>query len=130
MYTYPITYKDFRGNERTEEFLFNMEPSELADWHFTHEGGMDVHINKIMKANDKSELIKLFRELVEKSYGVLSDDGRYFRKTKESLEEFKSTKAYSEIYLALASDAKIASEFIKGVMPTDEELQRQIHSEG
>lgn len=131
MYTYPLKYKDFLGNEREEEFLFNMEPSELADWHFGQEGGMDKHIEKIMKAKDKPELIRLFRELVEKSYGKLTDDGKYFRKSPEILAEFKSTRAYSEIYLALAGNAKIAGEFIKGVMPTDEELQRQIgHSEG
>lgn len=128
MYTYSLKYKDFLGNEREEEFFFNMEPSELADWHFGREGGMDKHIEKIMKAKDRPELIRLFRELVDKSYGVLTDDGRYFRKNPEYLSEFKSTRAYSEIYLALASDAKLASEFIKGVMPTDDELQRQIHS--
>jgi hypothetical protein len=128
MYTYPLKYKDFLGNEREEEFLFNMEPAELADWHFGRNGGMDKHIEKIMKAKDRPKLIALFRDLVDRSYGVLTEDGRYFRKSPEILKEFKSTKAYSEIYLALASDAKLASEFIKGVMPTDEELQRQIHS--
>lgn len=129
MYTYPLTYTDFLGKERTAEFLFNIEPNELADWHFTKDGGMDKFIEKVIKTEDKKELLGLFRELVNMSYGELSDDGIYFRKSPDILKKFQSTKAYSIIYMALASDADLASKFIAGVLPSEEELQRQLHAD-
>mgnify|MGYP007065598478 CR=1 FL=1 len=36
-----VTYTDYNGVERTEDFYFNLTRSELIEMHLTTEGGME-----------------------------------------------------------------------------------------
>ena len=58
-----VTYTDYNGVERTEDFYFNLTRSELMEMHLTTEGGMDEKINSIIKAKSQRELEKLFKEI-------------------------------------------------------------------
>ena len=42
--------------------------------------------------------------------------GRKFVKSKESLEDFKATNAYSDLYMELATNQDKGAEFIAGVV--------------
>ena len=81
------------------------------------DGGYAAMIDKIVKAKDTPALIKIFKELLLKSYGIKSDDGRRFIKSEELSREFTQTPAYSDLYMMLATDDKQASAFIKNIMP-------------
>ena len=61
----------------------------------------------------------MFKDLVLKAYGVKSDDGRRFIKSKELSEEFAQTEAYSQIFMELATDADAAAKFVNGIIPAD-----------
>ena len=61
----------------------------------------------------------MFKDLVLKAYGVKSDDGRRFIKSKELSDEFSQTEAYSQIFMELATDDKAAAAFINGIVPAD-----------
>ena len=61
--------------------------------------------------------MELFKELLQKSYGVKSDDGKRFIKSKELTEAFVQTEAYSELFVILASNADEATEFVNGIIP-------------
>ena len=119
MYKKTITYEDYNGNKRTEDFYFALSKAEITEMQLGVEGGFAAMIDKIIKAQDTPALIKIFKELLLKSYGVKSDDGRRFIKNDELVEEFTQTPAYSEIYMMLATDEKQASAFIKNIMPAD-----------
>ena len=54
-----ITYTDYNGVERTEDFYFNLTRAELMEMHLTTDGGMDDKINGIIKAKSQKELEKL-----------------------------------------------------------------------
>lgn len=112
-----ITYVDYDGNKRTEDFYFNLSKAELLEMEMITEGGYAEMIRKIIDAQDGPRLVKLFKEVVFKSYGVKSDDGRRFIKSEELSEAFSQTEAYSDLYMKLATDAKEASEFVNGIMP-------------
>ena len=71
----------------------------------------------VIDAKDTPALIKIFKDLVLKSYGEKSPDGKRFIKTKELTEAFSQTEAYSEIFMELATNDKVASEFVKGITP-------------
>jgi hypothetical protein len=60
-----------------------------------------------------------FREILEMSVGVRSEDGRRFIRTREYTEEFMQTEAYSELFMALVTDAEFGAEFVKGLLPAD-----------
>lgn len=119
MYKITETYTDYDDNQRTEDFYFNYSKAELADLQFSVAGGLAGMIDKIIKTNDIPELVKLFRELIQKAYGQKSNDGRRFMKSPELTKEFTETVAYSQIYMRLATDSKAAQEFINKVVPKD-----------
>lgn len=119
MYKITETYTDYDDNQRTEDFYFNYSQAELADMQFSVAGGLAGMIDKIIKTNDTPELVKLFRELIQKAYGEKSNDGRRFMKSPELTKEFTETEAYSQIYIRLATDSKAAQDFINNVIPKD-----------
>mgnify|MGYP003325394612 CR=1 FL=1 len=104
MITKTITYKDFLGNERTEKFSFHFSEAELGEMELTTEGGMGAYIKKITDEKDAKKLAELFKDVIQKSYGKLSEDGRRFKKSPEILEDFVETNAYSKLWLELATN--------------------------
>lgn len=112
-----ITYTDYNGVERTENFYFNLSKAEVMEMELSADGGMTAAIQKIIDAKDIPSIIRVFKDLVLKSYGVKSDDGRRFIKSKEISEAFAQTEAYSQIFMELATDAEAASAFINGIIP-------------
>jgi hypothetical protein len=114
-----ITYTDYNGIERTEEFYFNLTKAELMEMELTKEGGFLDEIKRIVQAKDTVEIVKLFKEIILKAYGQKSSDGKRFIKSKELSEEFTQTEAYSILYVELATNAEEASKFINGIIPAD-----------
>ncbi|MBQ5473573.1 MAG: hypothetical protein IIT65_02515 [Lachnospiraceae bacterium] len=119
MYVIREKYKDWLGNDREEDFRFNISKSELTKMQFSKDGGFDVYLKRVMDSQSQSELMKVFEEILAMSYGVISDDGRDFVKTPEVLAKFESTVAYDNIYMRLVSDSNFASEFVNNVFPAE-----------
>lgn len=117
MYKKTISYVDYNGVEREEDFYFDLSEAEIMEMQLGIQGGYSEMIDKIIKAKDTPALIKIFKELLLKSYGVKSADGRRFIKNEQVVEEFMQTPAYSELYMMLATDDKEASNFIKKIIP-------------
>ena len=114
-----VTYVDYNGVERTEDFYFNLSKAEVAEMELSVEGGFSKMIEEIVKSNDNVRIIELFKEMVLKAYGEKSADGRRFVKSKELSEAFSQTEAYSEIFMELALDEKAAAAFVNGIMPAN-----------
>lgn len=119
MYKITETYEDYDGNKRTEDFYFNFSKAEIIDMQFGIEGGFAAKVNRIIAAQNVPELIKIFKDLITRSYGQKSDDGRRFIKSEELTKDFIETPAFSQIYMRLATDAKAAEEFVNHVIPKD-----------
>lgn len=115
-----ITYNDYNGVERTEDFYFNLSKAELMEMEMSISGGLTEMIEKIVATKDAPAIIKIFKELVLKAYGEKSADGKRFEKKNGALAEaFAETEAYSQIFMELATDADKAAEFVNGIMPSD-----------
>lgn len=112
-----ITYKDYNGVERTEDFMFNLTKAEILEMQLAKDGGMDAAIKKIVDAKDAPEIMKVFKDLILKSYGIVSDDGRRFIKSKEISDSFAQTEAFSMLFMELATDTDAASAFVNGIVP-------------
>lgn len=115
-----ITYTDYNGTERTEDFYFNLTKAELMEMQLSKNGGLDVSIRKIVDSQDAPGIIKIFKDLILKAYGEKSDDGKRFMKSKEISDAFSQTEAYSQLFMELATDADAASKFINGIVPAAE----------
>lgn len=116
MITKTITYTDFLDEERTETFRFNLSEAELMKWELSKEGTLTEHIKRIQETVDVPKLIDLYSELIDRSYGIMDPTGRKFVKSKEALEDFKATNAYSDLYMELATNQDKGAEFIAGVV--------------
>lgn len=112
-----ITFTDYNGTSRTEDFYFNLTKAEITEMEMGTTGGMAEMIKRIVAAQDAPAIIDVFKKLILKAYGVKSPDGRRFIKSKELSEEFSQTEAYSELFMELAQDADKAAEFVNGIVP-------------
>ena len=114
-----MTYTDFNGVERKEDFYFNLTKAEILEMQLEKEGGLAEKIQAIVDSKNVPELIKIFKELILRSYGKKSDDGKRFIKSPELSREFTQTEAYSELFMELATDSDAASAFINGIIPAN-----------
>ena len=114
-----VTYVDYNGVERTEDFYFNLSKAEVTEMELSVDGGFSKMIEEIVKSKDNVRIMELFKEMVLKAYGEKSADGRRFVKSKELSEAFSQTEAYSEIFMELALDEKAAAAFVNGIMPAN-----------
>ena len=89
-----ITYTDYDGVERTEDFYFNLTRAEVTEMEMSTEGGLSEKINRIVQAKDVPSIIKIFKDLIIRSYGVNSPDGRRFIKDEELTKEFTQTEEF------------------------------------
>ena len=112
-----VTYTDYNGSERTEDFYFNLTKAEIMEMALTTVGGLSAMIEKIVAAKDGPTIIKTFKDLVLKAYGEKSADGRRFIKSPEIAEAFSQTEAYSQIFMELATDDEAAAKFVNGIIP-------------
>ena len=118
MFKKTITYTDYNGSERTEDFYFNLSKAELMEMEMSMAGGMEAMLQKIIAAQDTSKIIEMFKKIILKAYGEKSDDGKRFIKSPELSKAFSETEAYSNFFVELAQDAGKASEFINGIIPS------------
>lgn len=112
-----IKYTDYKGNQREEELHFNLNKAEIAEMELSHSGGFNQKLERIIKTQDSEEIVSIFKNIILKSYGVISDDGKRFIKSDELRLAFEQTEAYSELFMELISDADAASAFVNGVIP-------------
>lgn len=122
-----ITYTDYDGNERTEDFYFNLSKAELTEMELTTEGGLQTVLKNIVEARDIPRITAMFKKLLLMSYGQKSADGKRFIKSQQLSEEFAQTEAYSNLFLELLSDEDAAAAFVKGIVPAD--LAKEVNQE-
>ena len=114
-----IKYTDYNGVEREEDHYFNLTEAEVMEMEMSTKGGLAEMIQRIIAAQDAPAIIKVFKDLIRKAYGVKSADGKRFIKSEEIWAEFEQTEAYSMLFMELATDADAASKFINAIVPAD-----------
>jgi hypothetical protein len=114
-----ITYTDYNGIERTEDFYFNLTKAEVMEMEMSTTGGLAEMIQRIVAAKDQPAIIKIFKDLILKAYGEKSADGKRFMKSDEIRTGFEQTEAYSQLFMELATDADAAAKFVNGIVPAD-----------
>lgn len=114
-----ITFTDYNGVEKKKDYRFNLSKAELLEMEIGSVGGYGEMVQKIIDAQDSQQLIDIFKKLILKAYGEISNDGERFIKSEELSTAFSQTEAYSKLFMELAFDDKAASEFVNGIMPSD-----------
>lgn len=125
-----VTYTDFDGNERIETLHFNLTQTELIDMAMGLPGDVTETLGDdpskidpetagiaLMNKLGGQGIINFIKELVLKSYGEKSEDGRRFIKDETITKEFSQTLAYDAIIMEFMTDDVAAAEFINKIIP-------------
>lgn len=114
-----ITYTDYDGAERTEDFYFNLSRAEVVEMEaMDGDGGaMSSLLSKIVQEKDVRKIMENFKKIIEKSYGEKSPDGKRFIKSPEMSKAFMESEAYSELMMELIGNADAAAAFANGILP-------------
>lgn len=114
-----ITFVDWFGVERTEDHYFNLSKPEVVNMQGSVDGGYDVKLKGIAAELNGFAIMEFFEDLIKRSYGVKSEDGRRFMKSEEISRAFMETPAYEKLYEELITDDKAAAAFVNAVFPAD-----------
>lgn len=113
-----ITYIDYDGNERTEDFYFNLNESETMKLELGEVGTLTEKIKRIISARNVPEIMKVFDELISISYGEKSPDGREFVKSEELSKKFMQTEAYNKLFMRFVTEDGYAAKFFEAIIPS------------
>lgn len=118
-----ITYTDYNGQTRTEEFMFNYSRADASRLVMSTKEGLEAFLKRIAKEEDRTKMFGFLEEFILKAYGEKSDDGRRFIKSEELSTAFSQTEAYSILLMELldGGDQAIA-DFVNAVVPKPEEV--------
>lgn len=113
-----ITYTDYNGATRTEDFYFNLTKVELMRMEANVQGGLSNKLERVSKAQDAAAVMEVMEDLIRKSYGKKTADGG-FVKRQDYVDEFVSTEAYSELFMEMITNADAAAAFVNGIIPAN-----------
>lgn len=119
MFKKTIKYIDYNGDERKEDFYFNLNKAELMEMQLSQNGGLQNYLMRIIKTKESPELVKIFKEIILMAYGEKSLDGKRFLKSDEIRRNFECSEAYSELFMELATNSDSAAEFVNALLPDD-----------
>lgn len=121
-----ISYTDYDGNERTEDFYFNLSKAEIIEMELGTAGGMKKMLERIVAAQDGKRIMETFREIILKAYGEKTPDGKRFTKSRELSEAFSQTEAYTNLFVELVTNSEAASQFINAIVPQEAIVEAEI----
>ncbi len=124
-----INYTDFDGKERSEDFYFNLTKRELAELNlrYPNNDGLKGYVEKIVKEQNVRKVYETIKEIVLLSYGIKSDDGKHFNKSKAISNDFVNTMAFDELIMSFFGEtedeakegAEELSRFVQGILPAN-----------
>lgn len=125
-----ITFEDFMGTPRTEEFMFHIKESDWNKWmaKYAKFGGIQGYLQDLANSKDVNAQTEFFDEMICMAYGVMAQNGRNFIQGGEVLADFKSSAAYDALFMELLTKPNAVQEFLTGIMPKKfmDEIRKKI----
>lgn len=115
-----MTYEGYNGESITEDFYFSLSKAELIEMEMVAEGGSysDLMAN-IVAEEDKQKILDTFKDIILRSIGRRSEDGRRFIKNQEIRDEFEQTPAFGDLLVEFYTESDQAALFVAGIVPSD-----------
>ena len=114
----PLTYTGTDGKQKTRDFYFNLTKGEIAEIQLTLPGGLEGFAEHIGDDPDvePEEVVRIFKELIVKSYGKRTAEGKFIKDPRFT-QEFAASDAYSELFLKFINNENNFTEnFLTGIM--------------
>ena len=121
MYCKTINYQDYDGKDRSEVHYFNLDEGELMEMYMSVPGGYPAMLERVVAEQREPELFKIFKEIVTKSYGEKTSDGKYFLKEDEDgrplVRKFVQSRAYSALMMEFMTNTQSFTDFANKIIP-------------
>lgn len=117
MFTVNVTYIDFDDQEYTERLYFNMTKVEFMRWQAESGDNLTERMKTALEKHDSSKIMDYFEELIRRSYGEKSDDGKRFVKDPQKTRDFMTSAAYDELFWRITQNQEECNAFMRGVLP-------------
>lgn len=124
-----ITYKDYDGVVRKEDFYFDLSEREVIVAEVTYPGGLKNFLQRIVDAKDGAAIMRYVEDFIAMSYGEKSPDGRRFIKSPEISKAFMETPAYTKLFMELVASegaAEKCADFVNAIMPNETDWQESV----
>ena len=108
------------GNMREEVFYFNFTEEESLAVTIIGSETLEGAITRLLTESNYQKIYELIGDIVKKSVGRMSEDGRKFVKNQDILDDFTQTNAYSDFMMELMSGEEATGailEFLNGIIP-------------
>lgn len=114
-----FTYEGFDGKTYSDTWGFYLSKADLLEIQLGSFVGLDAMMKQLIDAKDGKSIMAIVKEIILKSVGKPSADGKHFIRNDEVRQDFMQTEAYSQIFEELVTDAEKAAEFIAAVVPKE-----------
>ena len=111
-----VKYTDYNGNQVTDRLHFNLNQYEILKMDSKYPEGLEEHILSVVRSGDKKKIMDWFEEFVCASYGIKSEDGKRFIKSKDIAEAFIQSEAFNSLFFEFLSDQKAMSDFFNAII--------------
>lgn len=126
MFKQNITYTDFNGMERKEDFHFHLSLPEVTRMEAKVGKPIGEYAKELSEGGDMDKLLGFLEEMVLNSYGKKTSDGKSFHKSKELRTEFEYSQAYAELFEQLITTPDLARKFGEGVADNGKPKKNQV----
>lgn len=120
-----FTYEGFDGKTHTDKWYFYLSKADIAEINVESFVGLDVLMKRLIDSENGKEIMSIIREIVLRSVGRPSTDGRRFIRNAEIREEFHQTEAYSQLMMEMFEDPQKLNDFVLGIVPNEMAVKMQ-----
>lgn len=126
MFKQTITYTDFNGTERTEDFYFHLSLPEITRLEAEIGKPLDKYTAELAHNNDANAMVNFVEKIILGSYGEKTEDGRSFHKSKELTKKFEYSQAYAELFEQMLVNKDLAKKFGEGIVDNGKKRKNQV----
>ena len=119
MFKYDLNYTDFLGNEKTEVLRFNLSQTEVTKLVENDKIFSVEFLAYVADGKDPLTMYNVVQKIILEAYGVLSDDGKYFRKSEQIKKDFEQSIMYDKFIEDMfgSNDTQKFVNFLVGIFP-------------
>jgi hypothetical protein len=120
MIGYPLTYKNFKDEERTTTLFFNLSMTQVAN--IQRDLGGDTLVQTMQKHQREGNIGEMFEfldMLALHAYGVRSEDGEEFDNSQEVKDKFAKTAAFQAFMAEIRSSETKAANWFINILPKE-----------
>lgn len=119
MFKYDLNYTDFLGNEKTEVLRFNLSQTEVTKLVENDKIFSVEFLAYVADGKDPLTMYNVVQKIILEAYGILSDDGKYFRKSEQIKKDFEQSVMYDKFIEDMfgSNDNQKFVNFLVGIFP-------------